>query len=212
MNPNSIVRKVFSTCRRLLVDKSLKELAPINEENILVVGAGRDPYRSIFGKYKKYVKLDLFDYGDSEMVIGNAENLPFEDQSFDVILATEVFEHLSNPNKLILEAYRVLKKNGKIIITVPFLYHQHGDPFDFWRPTKNCLNHLLNGKFDYEIWTHGNRLHVISDLITTAFYPWNFMIPFRILNHLFVLYPNSVDKRRKSSSANTGYLIQAVKL
>ncbi len=53
------------------------------------------------------------------VVAGDAEQLAFASNSFDVILASEVIEHLWNPHSFLDEAYRVLRANGHLIIEVP---------------------------------------------------------------------------------------------
>lgn len=58
-----------------------------------------------------------------KLEIGNAENLHFANDSFDVIVACAVIEHVDNPNKMLSECYRVLKKNGILIITTPNPFH-----------------------------------------------------------------------------------------
>ena len=50
-------------------------------------------------------------------VLGDAQNLPFKDESFEVILCTEVLEHLKKPQLAVDEMKRVLKKGGKLILT-----------------------------------------------------------------------------------------------
>ncbi len=52
-------------------------------------------------------------------MIGHIEYLPYKDEMFDVIVCTEVIEHLSNQKILFEELYRVLKREGAIIITTP---------------------------------------------------------------------------------------------
>jgi len=47
------------------------------------------------------------------------KKLSLKDNTFDVVLSTAVIEHLNNPNILISEAYRILKKNGFLLITTP---------------------------------------------------------------------------------------------
>jgi len=49
----------------------------------------------------------------------SAEKIPFPNKKFDSIVAGELIEHLKNPEKFIKEANRILKKNGKLIITTP---------------------------------------------------------------------------------------------
>jgi len=57
-----------------------------------------------------------------EIIKGDITNMPFEDQSFDTIFATEILEHLDNDtlNKGTVEINRILKKWGHLIITVPY--------------------------------------------------------------------------------------------
>lgn len=50
---------------------------------------------------------------------GSAEKMPFKKNSFDTIIAGELVEHLKNPEKFIKESNRVLRKNGKLVITTP---------------------------------------------------------------------------------------------
>ena len=81
-------------------------------------------------------------------VAGDAEQLSFASKSFDVILASEIMEHLWNPHGLIEEAYRVLKENGYFIISTPegidgLRYDAHKFYF-----TLDILKQMLNNKFE----------------------------------------------------------------
>ena len=55
---------------------------------------------------------------------GDAMNLPFEDQTFDKIICSEAMEHISDDFRACSELTRVLKKNGKIAITVPTIFSE----------------------------------------------------------------------------------------
>ena len=55
MNPTNIVRKVFPTARRLLVERSIKSLSIPKYDNVLIAGAGHDPYAVLFSNAKKYI-------------------------------------------------------------------------------------------------------------------------------------------------------------
>src|SRR5690606_26310007 len=58
--------------------------------------------------------------------VGNATDLDFEDDSFDTILLGEVIEHLAVPGRVLSEVHRVLKPQGRVVITTPFgLLHHH---------------------------------------------------------------------------------------
>ena len=51
--------------------------------------------------------------------IGNAENLPYHDNSFDLLVLDQFLEHVINPKEILEEAFRVTKLDGKIIIGIP---------------------------------------------------------------------------------------------
>jgi len=83
--------------------------------------------------YKKYFPNRIgFDIksGPGIDVVGDAHHLPFENEKFDVILCTEVLEHLHSPEIAISEMERVLKKGGKLILTTRFIYPLHDIPHD----------------------------------------------------------------------------------
>ncbi|MFC6199918.1 class I SAM-dependent methyltransferase [Ponticaulis profundi] len=66
---------------------------------------------------------DTYPTGDTSFMQASAYELPFEDDCFDVVICSEVLEHLDNYPAAILEMRRVLKPGGKLGITVP-----HGWP------------------------------------------------------------------------------------
>ncbi|OEH86740.1 methyltransferase [Desulfuribacillus stibiiarsenatis] len=64
-------------------------------------------------------------------------------ESFDYIVCTEVLEHTLNPFCAVDEIYRILRKNGKAFITVPFNFRIHGPLPDCWRFTEYGLKELF---------------------------------------------------------------------
>jgi ubiquinone/menaquinone biosynthesis C-methylase UbiE len=58
--------------------------------------------------------------------MGDAQGMPFKSNFFDKILMTEVIEHIPDPEAAILEACRVLKKGGKIVVSTPDLIMNYG--------------------------------------------------------------------------------------
>jgi ubiquinone/menaquinone biosynthesis C-methylase UbiE len=85
--------------------------------------------------------------GVSLVVAGDAEHLAFASGSFDLVLASEVVEHLWNPQGFFDEAYRVLSAEGYLIVETPegkasLRYDAHKNFF-----TVEILERLLNGKF-----------------------------------------------------------------
>ena len=204
-----MIKQIFPTARKLLVHRSLQQLELPQKKRVLVVGAGSDPYRSLFGDPQLYVCLDVVRHEGVTALIGDAHKLPFSEESFDIVLASEVVEHLVDPRQFAAEAFRVLAPKGELIITVPFMFHRHADPYDYWRPTEDMLTQLLFNFSDITVNAQGNRIHTISDLITTAFSPRPILFPLRIINHLLARLP-SIPFFRKST-APSGYLVIAKK-
>ena len=70
------------------------------------------------------ISTELFkENGAIELEQGNAESLNFGENVFDIVIASAVIEHVDNPNKLLSECYRVLKKGGILVITTPNPFH-----------------------------------------------------------------------------------------
>jgi SAM-dependent methyltransferase len=89
-------------------------------------------------RYGKAVEIFLGRQGRSKLDdVCSATELPYEDSSFDAHLSFEVLEHIYDPKPYFSEAARVVRKKGKVIFSVPFLYREH--TLDFQRYTKNFL-------------------------------------------------------------------------
>ena len=209
------VRRFFPTARDLLLKRCLRHLSLAHHENVLVIGAGEDPYRYLFAHAKKYICIDIEETPGVTDVIADAHALPFGRDQFDCVFSTEVMEHLRDPFVFIHEVNRVLRTEGEAVVTVPFLFHQHAQPYDYWRPTYHSLVSLFSDFSESEILSHGNRLHSLSDLITTSFAPrsvWQgvfFLL--RIFNHALMMAPDSVLFTENKTTAPCGFLVAAKK-
>ena len=51
------------------------------------------------------------------------EKLPFNDESIDIVVVNDLLEHLITPDNLLREVYRILKREGKLVISVPNISH-----------------------------------------------------------------------------------------
>lgn len=205
------LRTLFPTARRLLVARGLETVDLSSCRDVLVVGAGKDPYRRLFPAPRRYVRLDIVPRAGSTDVAADAHRLPFAEGSFDCILASEVLEHLASPAEFVASARRALAPGGRLVLTVPFLFHRHADPFDFSRLTPEGLVRALEGFSEVTIRAQGNRLHVVSDLLTTAFAPRPVLFPLRALNHLLVRLPGSLAPSGRGSTAPSGFLVVATR-
>ena len=119
--------------------------------NLLDFGAGSEPYKSLFKNLKNYTSLEVSNDNKENLksdIYYNGRNLPFDDNTFDSVLCTEVFEHVENLDQVILELYRILKPGGKMLVTMPFICLEHEMPYDFRRFSQIGLeNFMKKNKF-----------------------------------------------------------------
>jgi SAM-dependent methyltransferase len=128
--------------------ESILTQVDLNGLNCLDVGCGNRPYEYLF-KGAKYLGIDV-EVSGREIYLKQPDlfydgiNIPFENEKFDLVFCTQVLEHVSDPFSLIREMNRVLKPNGKLIISLPFSWQEHEEPYDFFRFSSFGISHLLN--------------------------------------------------------------------
>ena len=88
--------------------------------------------------------------------IGYAENMPYQNNLFDIVLMEDVLEHVGDPKKVIQECYRVLKPGGKIIIKFPSFKSMFAHHLDR-AISLPALHYILPMK----IWAQGLNLSLI---------------------------------------------------
>ncbi len=106
-------------------------------QSVVDVGCGSRAYENLFAGHK-YVGIDVVESGRENKkpdMFFDGKNIPLADQSVDMILSTEVFEHVEDLDFLIKDISRVLKAKGSLLITVPFIWGEHEMPYDFRRFT-----------------------------------------------------------------------------
>jgi SAM-dependent methyltransferase len=132
-----------------------REIAPAGHgQAVLDIGCGDKPYLPYFkGVAATYTGVDVYP-GERVDVIGPAEALPFEDASFDVVVATQMLEHVPDPPRVLSEAHRVLRPGGVLLLSTHGTTVYHPNPSDFWRWTQEGLPKLLH---DNGGWSH---LHI----------------------------------------------------
>lgn len=125
---------------------AVKRNLPVIRGATLDIGCGSKPYIAIIGQCAApYIGLDQPQslYGVEQVdVAGSALHLPFADQSFDSAVCFQVMEHVQAPDQLLREAMRVLKPGGRLLLTTPFMWSEHEQPWDFFRYTRYGLAHL----------------------------------------------------------------------
>ncbi|XZF64819.1 MAG: class I SAM-dependent methyltransferase [Gloeotrichia echinulata DVL01] len=133
------------------VSEAIKEISN-NTPFVLDVGCGHKPYRDLFSNCN-YKGLDCTTVDSSPDIVGDATNIPLETGTVDIVFTTQVIEHVPDPKAMICECYRVLKAGGFLVLTGPFYWPLHEEPFDFHRFTKYGFENLLKevGFADWQI-------------------------------------------------------------
>lgn len=109
---------------------------------ILDYGAGGSPYRKYFPN-SDYRRADITGASTLRYKIGSDSVIIEEDASFDLILSTQVAEHLPNPSVYFNEAHRLLRATGKFLVTTHGVWEEHGSPHDYQRWTASGLRRDL---------------------------------------------------------------------
>jgi ubiquinone/menaquinone biosynthesis C-methylase UbiE len=133
----SVGRILSGKLTRVTLDRFIA--AHASSLRTLDIGAQNGPYAVHF---PRRTALDI-KRGMGVQIIGDAQSLGIADSSFEVVLCTEVLEHLPEPQRAIDEIFRVLAPGGQLLLTTRFLFPIHDAPHDYFRFTKYGLRHLL---------------------------------------------------------------------
>lgn len=169
--------------------------AQIHGQRLLDIGCGNRPYAALFPTVQYYVGLDLpgpYPLARQVDVWGTALCLPFPSSFFDVVLCTQVLEHVTDPLQLLREAARVLSPGGQLLLTAPQTWGLHEEPHDYYRFTRYGLLHLLT-QAGFEVsWltARGGVVAMLGQTILTSIYtryprwpiPWHWRLFNRALN------------------------------
>jgi SAM-dependent methyltransferase len=141
------------TENRLKVIESMEEyrriLQPDNKRwDILEIGIDGDEFPSgnhkYFGQGNNFKTLDFLPRLNPDIVVDICDNdLPSE--SWDLIICSQVLEHLFEPMKAVSQIYRLLKPGGYAILDSPWDYPYHGLPDydDYWRISDKAMAQMV---------------------------------------------------------------------
>jgi SAM-dependent methyltransferase len=126
------------------LENSLRQCASFVKGQTLDVGCGRRPYeKTFFAGASKYVGTDYLSDRSRPDVVASALAIPFEDNSFDTVVSTEVLEHVPDPLRALSEMRRVLKPGGFLVLSTPMYWPRHEVPYDYFRYPYDGLLHLI---------------------------------------------------------------------
>lgn len=180
--PSTLLKKVKFYGRMLLdlqlatIYADIKKELPYYKGKVLDVGCGQSPYKFLLNEAEtEYKGIDVkeateFDYINKDVIFFDGKNIPFNDDTFDGIICTEVLEHVHEYQSLINELYRVAKPGAKGIITIPFSTRYHYIPHDYYRYTPSALEKMFSEFSVIEITSRGTDVLSICAKIIILFF------------------------------------------
>jgi SAM-dependent methyltransferase len=150
-SPNNIVVSEFDKEAYKIIRKSvssfLEEMAlKFDKEGTLVLDIAPQVHEGAKAHFKraKVETLDIDPNSGATYIADITKHNEFLlNETFDIIVCTEVLEHTLNPFGAVKEIYRLLKRSGTLLLTVPFNFRIHGPLPDCWRFTEYGLRELL---------------------------------------------------------------------
>jgi SAM-dependent methyltransferase len=168
--------------------RDLRAVLPALGGTVLDVGCGAQPFRSLISPQATYLGIDTdeakghFGYEMPNTTYFSGDVWPVAAASVNVVLCTETLEHVLDTRRFLAETARCLVPGGTLLLTVPFSARWHFIPYDYWRFTPSCLNHLLTASG-----FHGARVYARGNAYTVACYKVMALI-------LLLLMPQTMSK------------------
>ena len=127
---------------------SLEENLHLFKGRVVDLGCGTAPYKAdILKVADEYIGVDwknsFHDQSNVDIFASLTEPLPIEENFADTVSSFQVMEHLPEPSDFLSECFRILKPGGNFFLTVPFMWHVHEAPHDYYRYTRHGLEYLL---------------------------------------------------------------------
>lgn len=172
-NPVAKITDPYFLSYQFLFQDLQKAINTYASGDVLDIGCGNKPYYVFFrGKVSSYIGCDIIQ-SDQKLVdlICPATEIPLPDNCKDTVFTTQVIEHVAEHNKLLSEAFRILKPGGYIILSGPMCWEHHEEPYDFFRFTKYGFEHILKkaGFHDIEIIPNGGKWAMTGQIFLNSF-------------------------------------------
>jgi len=191
------------------------------DDKVLNIGSGK--YYEYKNLFPNQLTVDI-DQKREPDVVADAHTLPFENESFGIILCTEVLEHTLEPQKVINEFERILRPGGKVILTTRFVYPLHDTPHDYWRFTRFGLLELFKNYKVNEIVSETDTFSAIGALLQRICFQTHLKYNkptkailfamswiFDKINPIITEYGDIRKENEVSDIMSTGYYVSAIK-
>ncbi|MFM7155089.1 MAG: class I SAM-dependent methyltransferase [Bacteroidota bacterium] len=132
-------------CNEYVIRKYLKE---VGNCSLLDYGCGDSPYRPLYEPHvTEYLGADIERNKSADLVISlPSGKVNSSDSRFDILLSTQVLEHVTDPKRYLEEAHRLLKPGGTLVLSTHGYWMYHPDPTDFWRWTRDGLERTISAE------------------------------------------------------------------
>ena len=208
-------------------DRFLRKYSHLYKGVMYDLGCGERPYEDFFLKYvDKNAGVDwsgTMHNLKADVVADLNKPLPIENEVADTIISLSVMEHLCEPQTMLNEARRILKPGGAMILQVPWQWHVHEAPYDFYRYTPYGLRYMFAKagfvdivvepaagffttwilKFNYFTSRFVRGPQILRVLIKTA------LLPIWYLGQLLAPYYDKLDRHRELEAP--GYYVVSKK-
>jgi SAM-dependent methyltransferase len=216
----SIVQLSKLISRKGLYEFLQHEFSSISaNERVLTIGAGGE-VNELLNNYsaQKNFSVTSFDIDPKYQpdMLGDICTFDFGDRTYDVIVLSEVLEHVHSPHLAIRNIHGVLKEGGRLILTAPFIFPIHERPHDYFRYTRYGLEFLLSEFRDVKIRERNSWAEAINvlavRLVVDKRRASRLVAPFFVLA-AFVKLPfvMLLGKLVQTDLMTTGYVVTASK-
>ena len=142
---------------------------------LLDIGCGTKPY-SHLREYKSWFGIDIVNSPGVDLVIPSQGPISLPEWDFDVVLCTQVLEHVKSPSDFIESMLDNLKDGALLLVHTPFIYPIHGEPYDFHRFTPGQYAEFFNRHEIIEIGQLGgfgtSSVTLLNNWINRSFVTW----------------------------------------
>lgn len=166
----------FFLTRSRLYFAIVRALRGTQFDKVLDFGCGEKPYDFLFQQCD-YIGVDIETSGHDNTnsnidIFYDGNVLPFAENCFDLVFSSEVFEHVFNLPQVLFEINRVLTEDGVLVLTVPFAWPEHEQPYDYARYTQFGMEEILTSAgFELEyVEKTGTYISVLGQLFINYIY------------------------------------------
>ena len=147
------------------LQRVVRQYPPARSEVILNIGSGGDIQQSLETAGLELKSVDIDPARKPDILASVTDLSMFRPASVDRIFMMEVLEHVDDPRKAAAEAHRVLKPEGLLVGSTPFILGIHDHPFDFFRYTRFGLQLIFSAFEEIEIVERNTYFEAIAVLL-----------------------------------------------